>query len=110
MEDRRHGHRQRRWQDGQQQPRQRHPALLWRLRRRIDVSYESWLDSNSIQDPEELGARLRSEEIAALVVEADFVFEEVFDAAPGLRMVGVCRNASSNPNELTCRLPSSRQE
>jgi phosphoglycerate dehydrogenase-like enzyme len=28
-----------------------------------------------------------------LVVEADFVFDEVFDAAPGLRLVGVCRNA-----------------
>ncbi len=66
---------------------------LQRLLRRIDVAYESWLDSNTIQDPEELGARLRREEIAALVVEADFVFEEVFDAAPGLRMVGVCRNA-----------------
>ncbi len=29
----------------------------------------------------------------ALIVEADFVFEEVFDAAPTLRLVGVCRNA-----------------
>lgn len=66
---------------------------LQRLRRRIGVAYESWLDSNTIQDPEELGARLQREEIAALVIEADFVFEEVFDAAPCLRLVGVCRNA-----------------
>ncbi len=64
-----------------------------RLRRKLDVVYESWLDTHVLQDPEELGARLGREDIAVLVVEADFVFEEVFDAAPGLRLVGVCRNA-----------------
>lgn len=66
---------------------------LERLRRRVDVTYESWLDTNTIQDPEALGARLQREDVAALVVEADFVFEEVFEAAPCLRLVGVCRNA-----------------
>lgn len=66
---------------------------LVRLRRRVDVVYESWLDTNRLQDPEELGARIAAEEFNALVVEADFVFEEVFDAAPGLRLVGICRNA-----------------
>jgi autoinducer 2 (AI-2) kinase len=66
---------------------------LERLRRRIDVAYESWLDTNVLQDPAELGARLQSEDVAVLVVEADFVFEEVFEAAPGLRLVAVCRNA-----------------
>lgn len=65
-----------------------------RLRRRgVDVTYESWLDTNRIQDPDELGERLGDEGFDVLIVEADFVFEEVFDAAPGLRMVGVCRNA-----------------
>ena len=66
---------------------------LARLRSRFDVAYESWLETNRIQDPDELGARLAKEDIAALVVEADFVFEEVFEAAPCLRLVGVCRNA-----------------
>ena len=68
-------------------------SCLARLRRKLDVVYESWLDTRVLQDPEELGSRLAREDVAVLVVEADFVFEEVFDAAPGLRLVGVCRNA-----------------
>jgi phosphoglycerate dehydrogenase-like enzyme len=55
--------------------------------------YESWLDTNLLHDPTELGIRLRDENFTVLVVEADFVFEEVFEAAPGVRFVGVCRNA-----------------
>jgi phosphoglycerate dehydrogenase-like enzyme len=66
---------------------------LARLRRTMPVEYESWIDTNRLQDPDELGARLAADGVAALIVEADFVFEEVFDAAPGLRLVGVCRNA-----------------
>ena len=66
---------------------------LARLRRHIDVAYESWLDTNRLQDPDDLGARLADEDVAFLIVEADFVFDEVFDAAPRLRLVGVCRNA-----------------
>ncbi|HZP56047.1 MAG TPA: NAD(P)-dependent oxidoreductase [Dehalococcoidia bacterium] len=66
---------------------------LARLRRSVDVTYESWLESGRIHDPEELGARVRAEGASALVVEADFVFEETFEAAPDLRLVGVCRNA-----------------
>lgn len=66
---------------------------LDRLRRRADVTYESWLDTNRLQDPEELAARLDREGIDALIVEADFVFEEVFAGASSLRLVGVCRNA-----------------
>lgn len=66
---------------------------LDRLRRRCGVTYESWLDTNRLQDPDELAARLDREGIDALIVEADFVFEEVFVGAPGLKLVGVCRNA-----------------
>jgi D-3-phosphoglycerate dehydrogenase len=66
---------------------------LRRLRRTIEVTYESWLDTGRLWDPEELGQRLFREGFDALVVEADFVFEETFAAAPNLRFVGVCRNA-----------------
>lgn len=66
---------------------------LQRLQRAIDVTYESWLDTRRLWDPEELGQRLFREGFDALVVEADFVFEETFEAAPNLRFVGVCRNA-----------------
>jgi len=68
-------------------------SSIARLRERVDVVHESWLDTNVLQDPDELGARLAAEGFGVLVVEADFVFEEVFEAAPGLRLVGVCRNA-----------------
>lgn len=66
---------------------------LARLRRDIEVSYESWLDTNRLQDPDELAQRIVGERVDVLVVEADFVFEEIFEGAPNLRMVGVCRNA-----------------
>lgn len=68
-------------------------AALARLRRIADVTYESWLEAQRLHAPDELGARLHDGGYNVLVVEADFVFEEVFEAAPGLRFVGICRNA-----------------
>ena len=68
-------------------------AHLERLRARINVTHESWLDSGRLWDPEELGARCSRESIDTLVIEADFAFAELFAAAPGLRFIGVCRNA-----------------
>jgi D-3-phosphoglycerate dehydrogenase len=66
---------------------------LARLRALGDVAYESWLETRTLRDPDELGERLAREGVDVLVIEADFVFEEVFERAPGLRLVGVCRNA-----------------
>ncbi len=57
------------------------------------VVHEPWTETQTLWDPEELGARLAGEGFDALVVEADFVFEELFAAAPGLRIVAVCRGA-----------------
>ena len=71
------------------------PLQIDRLRAVVPVEYESWLDTRMLTDPEELAARIRSSGISILVVEADFVFEETFDGAPGLRFVGICR-ASTN--------------
>jgi D-3-phosphoglycerate dehydrogenase len=59
----------------------------------MPVDYENWIDTNRLQDPDELGARLAAEDVGVLIVEADFVFEEVFAATACLRLVGVCRNA-----------------
>lgn len=75
------------------------PLQLDRLRAAATVEYESWLDTRRLTDPEELTARIRSSGISILVVEADFVFEETFDAAPGLRFVGICR-ASTNQVDI----------
>ncbi|MBF6599548.1 MAG: hypothetical protein IVW36_03440 [Dehalococcoidia bacterium] len=66
---------------------------LARLLRLGDVTHEDWLQTGRIYDPEALGARLATSGTDVLVVEADFIFDELFEAAPGLRLVGVCRNA-----------------
>jgi phosphoglycerate dehydrogenase-like enzyme len=65
------------------------------LSQTIEVSHESWMDTRRLYDPEELASRLRDEDIPILVVEADFVFEEVFQGAPSLRFVGICRSSTS---------------
>jgi phosphoglycerate dehydrogenase-like enzyme len=51
------------------------------------------VDTQKLWDPAELGDRMEREKFDVLVVEADFVFEELFEAAPNLRLVGICRNA-----------------
>ena len=66
------------------------------LRNTIDVTYESWFETRRIHEPAELASRLQREEIAILVVEADFVFQEVLEGAPSLRFVGICRNSTSH--------------
>jgi D-3-phosphoglycerate dehydrogenase len=66
---------------------------LARLRESLSVTHESWLQTQRLYDPEELGARLSEDDVGFLVVEADFVFDETFEAAPGLELVGICRNA-----------------
>ncbi len=68
---------------------------LARLRSQMDVSYESWLDTRTLTDPDELAARILSEDISILVVEADFVFEETFQQCPGLKFVGICRASTT---------------
>ena len=71
-----------------------HAAGLDRLRAAgLAVTHESWLDTGELHDPEELGHRLADEGHGYVVVEADFVFEETMDLAPGLKLVGICRNA-----------------
>lgn len=69
-------------------------ASLACLRESIGITYESWLQTRRIYDPEELAARLAEIEFTALVVESDFVFDEVFQRAPSLRFVGICRAAT----------------
>ncbi len=69
---------------------------LAELRKSMAVTYESWLETGRLWDPEELGTRLRDESISILVIESDFVFQEVFDRADQLRFVGVCRSTTSH--------------
>ncbi len=69
------------------------PEGLAALERLGRVSYEPWTETNQLYDPQELGERLQSEDYQALVVEADFLFEELFEAAPSLRFAALCRAA-----------------
>ena len=68
---------------------------LERLRSRMKVTYKPWTDSRSLYDPEELAEFINESGVDAVVVEADFVLEETFEEAPGLKFVGICRNATT---------------
>ena len=63
------------------------------LRRTLPVTYESWTDTLMLRSSEELFQRITTEGIGILVVEADFVFEEVFHEPSPLKFLGVCRNS-----------------
>lgn len=66
---------------------------LTALRELGSVTYEPWTRTQVLWDPEELGERLTNEGFDALVVEADFLFEELFETAKGLRFAAICRAA-----------------
>lgn len=68
---------------------------LEQLRSRMKVTYKPWTESRSLYDPEELAEIINESRIDAVVVEADFVLEETFEGASGLKFVGTCRNATT---------------
>lgn len=55
--------------------------------------YEPWTQTQRLYDPQELGVRVAGDGFGALVVEADFLFEELFEAATTLRFAAICRAA-----------------
>lgn len=66
------------------------------LRSRIEVTYESYRQTGKIyHDAEEFIEKIRKERAEILVVEADLVHEEIFEACP-LRVVGCCRGDPLN--------------
>lgn len=66
------------------------------LRQRARVDYESWLGTRRLYAPDELAERINRDGVRCLVVESDFVFDEVFESAPALKFVGVCRGSVGN--------------
>ena len=62
------------------------------LRGIVAVTYESWTDTRKLYSPPELCQRINADDIGILVVEADFVYEEVFQQSGPLKFLGVCRN------------------
>ena len=89
--------------------------LLGRL---MPITHESWTETKMLYDPEELGLRMKEEGTSHLIVEADFIFEEVFQQASDLRFLGVCRSAldhvdlvaATEHNVLVVNTPSRNAE
>lgn len=75
---------------------------LARLRSRASVTHESWVDSQKIYDPEELGKRLAKEKIDCLLIEIDFVFPELLEQTQKLKLVGMCRAALNQVDIPAC--------
>lgn len=67
------------------------PAAVERLRKKLDVIYESWMDENKLLSAEEFIERIQREDIGVVVVEADFISREIFEKATKLKFLGVCR-------------------
>ena len=67
------------------------PVALERLRQKLEVKYESWMDTNRLLSAEEFIERIQGQGIEIVVVEADFVTREVFEKATKLKLLGVCR-------------------
>ena len=67
------------------------PDSLDALNELLPVTYESWTATQRLADPEELAARIEAEGVSVLVVEADFLPQELFQQAPNLRLVAVTR-------------------
>ena len=67
------------------------PSVLERLRQSLEVVYESWLETRRLLSSEELIDRIQGQDIEIIVVEADFVFREVFQRAGKMKLVGACR-------------------
>ena len=63
------------------------------LKKQVAVTYESWMRTGVLLSPDELVHRINDERLSILVVEADYVFEEVFSGAPSLEYLGVCRGS-----------------
>ena len=63
------------------------------------VAYEPWTESKLIHDPQLLGERIARENFNVLIVEADFLFDELFKEAKNLYFAALCRS-SLNQVEL----------
>jgi len=73
-----------------------HEDGIERLRSHMDVQYENYRETGKIYfDEEELIEKIRDTGADVLIVEADLVHEEVFEACP-LKIIGCCRGDPLN--------------
>lgn len=55
------------------------------------VTYEPWTSTETIWDPVKLASRCNAEHINILIVEIDFLFDELFENAQTLKIAAICR-------------------
>ncbi len=67
------------------------PSVLERLRQSLEIIYESWMDTRRLVPAEELIDRIQAQDIEIVVIEADFIFREVFERGRKLKLVAACR-------------------
>lgn len=70
-----------------------HSDALSALRERMRVTYEPWTETRKLWDPRDLAEHIQAHGIQAVVIEADFLIDDVFQEGSPLRFVGVCRSA-----------------
>lgn len=66
-------------------------VVLDRMRQSLDVQYENWMDTKKLLSSDEFADRIQGQDTEIIVIEADFMFREVFEKAPKLKFLGVCR-------------------
>jgi D-3-phosphoglycerate dehydrogenase len=67
------------------------PYAIERLSKNLEIIYESWMDTRRLVPAEELIDRIQGQDIEIVIIEADFIFREVFERGRKLKLVGACR-------------------
>lgn len=66
-------------------------SILARLRQSVEVIYECWMDTHKLLPADEFIDRIQGQDIEIIVIEADFIFREVFEKGGKLKLIAACR-------------------
>jgi D-3-phosphoglycerate dehydrogenase len=66
-------------------------SILARLRQSVEVIYECWMDTHRLLPADEFIDRIQGQDIEIIVIEADFIFREVFEKGNKLKLIAACR-------------------
>ncbi|MDR9459607.1 MAG: NAD(P)-dependent oxidoreductase [Dehalococcoidia bacterium] len=66
-------------------------SVLARLRQSVEVIYECWMDTHRLLPADEFIDRIQGQDIEIVVIEADFIFREVFEKGGKLKLIAACR-------------------
>jgi D-3-phosphoglycerate dehydrogenase len=69
---------------------------LHKLESRMEVIQRSWIDTQVLLEPEQFLDYINKQGVEIIVIEADFIFEDVFEGTDKLRFIGVCRGTVNN--------------